>query len=99
MTVKIRPYRKGGWEVEFEAVVRGASKVDHRALLVVLLGGEAGLRSGEIRGAGVDVDRLPAADADGATDEPASLTRHSLRRWLTLLPGRWLALRANFFQV
>lgn len=34
---------------EFEALVDGASKVDRRARLLVLLGGEAGLRSGEIR--------------------------------------------------
>jgi integrase len=34
---------------EFEAVVAAAAKLDSRALLIVLLGGEAGLRSGEIR--------------------------------------------------
>ena len=34
---------------EFEAVVHAATQIDHRALLLVLLGGEAGLRSGEIR--------------------------------------------------
>ena len=35
---------------EFEALVAAAAKCDPRTLLVVLLGGEAGLRSGEIRG-------------------------------------------------
>jgi integrase len=34
---------------EFEALVDSASKVDRRVSLMVLLGGEAGLRSGEIR--------------------------------------------------
>lgn len=34
---------------DFEALISAASKIDRRALLMVLLGGEAGLRSGEIR--------------------------------------------------
>ena len=34
---------------EFDALVRAAAAIDYRTLLFVLLGGEAGLRSGEIR--------------------------------------------------
>ncbi|HLT36719.1 MAG TPA: site-specific integrase [Enhygromyxa sp.] len=34
---------------DFEALVSAASEIDRRVLLMVLLGGEAGLRSGEIR--------------------------------------------------
>lgn len=33
---------------EFDRLVEGADKVDPRALVIVLLGGEAGLRCGEI---------------------------------------------------
>jgi integrase len=35
---------------EFEALIEAAAKIDPRSQLVVLLAGEAGLRSGEIRG-------------------------------------------------
>jgi integrase len=60
---------------EYERLVEGAAKHDHRALLVVLLGAEGGLRMSEIvalRWCDVDFERrqlkIEQATVDGVTD-------------------------------
>jgi hypothetical protein len=57
-TIRLLPIHKGSARFHdfeaFERLVDAAKSTDARAYLIVLLGGEAGLRCGEMDGAGMD---------------------------------------------